>query len=183
MALVGKPQVEGDFRAGRPLRSFPRTGQAPLLEPGVGRQAGGLAEHPGEVERRQVDRRRQRFERRWVGQLAFQQFAGAGHGQWLVAGGRGFSALPVSLHQRQHRLAPGGLLLQGTGASFGQLVQLAEGDRQGRVMDHAVLEARHAVAAQLQFVEHARDPRVLGVARGSATPLRGLWRRYAARRG
>ncbi len=71
--------------------------------------------------------------------------------------------MPVALHQGQHRLAPRGLLLQGAGAVFGQLMQLAEGDGQGRVVDHAVLEAGHAVAAQFQFVQYTGDPLVLGV--------------------
>lgn len=42
-------------------------------------------------------------------------------------------------------------------------MQLAEQGGQGGVLDHAVLEVRHAMATQLQLVEHAGDPFVLGV--------------------
>ncbi|MNP53519.1 hypothetical protein D3C76_1480010 [compost metagenome] len=63
MALVGKAEVERHLRSGQAvLQHFAGAGQAALLQPGMGWQSGGLAEHPGEVERRQVDCCRQRFQ-------------------------------------------------------------------------------------------------------------------------
>ncbi|MCY1370362.1 hypothetical protein D9M69_574510 [compost metagenome] len=63
MALVGKPQLHRDFqRQTTTLQQRPRPGDALLHQPGVRRHTGGPAEHPGEMEWREIDRRRQRFQ-------------------------------------------------------------------------------------------------------------------------
>ncbi|MCY1401473.1 hypothetical protein D9M71_165920 [compost metagenome] len=129
----------------------------------MGRQAGGPAEHPGEVERREIHRRRQFLQRRRLDQPRGEQLAGAGHGQRFVAGGRRLGNPRVAAEQHEDRLAPAGLLLQRAGAGFQQAVQADEDAAQFGILQHAGSEGRQAAPAQLQFVEHPGDLADLGI--------------------
>ncbi|MNE45023.1 hypothetical protein D3C80_1392880 [compost metagenome] len=63
----------------------------------------------------------------------------------------------MALHQQQHRLAPGSLLLQRTGTVFRRTVQPAERLGQLRVVQNAGLEAGQTVAFEFQFVQYPGD--------------------------
>ena len=145
-------------------------GDALLHQPGVRRHARGALEHAGKVEGRQVNRRRQFFQRGRFGQPRLQQLFGLAHrpvfhprlGRHRQAG--------MAVEQGEHHLSPERLLMQRRLRPFQQMMQLLQPVKQLRVVQQGVVESGQVGAGQVQLFHQALDLLVVRVERTVAPP-------------